>query len=173
MIQLSFQPAFDVYHTMFRFLRLRQVLNDAEVLHYDQLRIVDFYLLFFSRLEAVRLEPRHKFIKKLAAKSPSRYRYEHQPDDRFVFGRMKEIQRAAIRTLVFDGYFDQQKFEHNILAKIEKIVPGDLQCRIEEANISDSAAMSALAVLLREYSLSGQQGLKHRSGLLEYRYDAS
>jgi hypothetical protein len=50
MMQLSFQPAFDVFHTAFRFLRLRRLMAEGEEWHFDQLRIADYYLLFFYHM---------------------------------------------------------------------------------------------------------------------------
>jgi hypothetical protein len=172
MMQLSFQPAFDVFHTAFRFLRLRRLLENSEPWAYDQLRIADYYLLFFFRLEAVRLRPAHRSIKKLAARSPSRFRYEHQPDDKFVFARMKEIQRAAIKTLVLADYFDLAAYERNELVLGQNTESEALRSRLDDINGREIEVMNSLASLINDYSLIGIDGLKHRTGLLEYRYDA-
>jgi hypothetical protein len=58
MIQLSFQPAYDAYHTIFRLMRLRIVLTSAGPIPLDELRVLDFFLLFPYLIEHIRLMPR-------------------------------------------------------------------------------------------------------------------
>lgn len=168
---LSFQPAFDVLHTEFRFLRLRRLMTADVPWHYDQLRIADFYLLFFFRLEKVRLSPKHRGLRNLA-RELARQRYENQPDDHLLFNRMEQIQQAAVETLVSLGFFESTIFANEQLIETGLSEPEALSKRIEAENTCDARLMEALQSLVTEYELLGPDGIKARTGLLEFRYDA-
>lgn len=171
MNQLAFQPAFDVFHTEFRFLRLRRLMGADFIWQYDQLRIADFYLLFFFRLQNARLAPQHRSIKAQAKNCPQPS-YEKQPDDQILFSRMATIQRAAAETLVVNGFFDSAEFKLERLVETGKVEPEALCRRIDEINEEQTGRMEALSTLISSYDLLGENGLKARTGLLEYRYDA-
>lgn len=51
MTQLSYNEAFDPYHTVFRFLRLFFGCKLERAVPYDKFRILDFYLLHPYRLK--------------------------------------------------------------------------------------------------------------------------
>jgi hypothetical protein len=170
MTHIAFQPAFDVFHTAFRFLRLRRLIAESPW-HFDQLRIADFYLLFFFRLAEVRLSPKHRFIKRLAQEA-QRNRYEIQPADDVLFGRMRAIQAAAASTLVSAGYFELAAFETGFIEDTGLVEPIELLSRLEEATENDRAHLEAIQALVEGYELLGQDGLKARTGLLEFKYDA-
>lgn len=168
---LAFQPAFDVFHTEFRFIRLRRLMRKDMPLHYDQLRIVDFYLLFFFRLQDVRLTNAHRSIKKLARELSAR-RYENQPDDQLLFSRMEPIQRAAMDTLIANEFFDAEAFKRDFVVETDLKEPVALMKRIDDVNEQDVDIMESIRSLLNDYALLGPNGLKARTGLLEFRYDA-
>lgn len=168
---LAFQPAFDVFHTEFRLIRLRRLMSKDKPLHYDQLRIADFYLLFFFRLQDVRLTNTHRSIKKLA-RELSVYRYENQPDDQLVFSRMAPIQRAAMDTLIANKFFDAESFKRSFVVETDLREPAALLARIDEVNEREVNIMKSIRSLLNDYVLLGPNGLKDRTGLLEFRYDA-
>jgi hypothetical protein len=168
---LSFQPAFDVFHTQFRFLRLRRLMSADNPWRYQQLRIADFYLLFFSRLQDARLSPKHRALKKLARTSTGE-RYEHQPDDQLLFGRMERIQSAAAGALIAKSFFDSESFRSDLVVETAQREPARLAERIDIANSAEAEVLEAIQSLVTDYSLLGPDGLKARTGLMEYRYDA-
>lgn len=170
MNSLSFQPAFDVFHTMFRYLRIRDALNEATI-HRDQLRIADFYLAFFFRAEKIRLRPQDQTIRKIARRVGPPSLYQKQPDDGLLFARMAPIQQVSLKTLVHCGYFAPEHPGTSFVTKTDLSVPSDLQERILQANSSNEEVVEAIVKLIREYPLTGQNGLKSRTQLMEYRYD--
>jgi len=141
------------------------------VWHRDQLRIADFYLLFFFRLQSVRLAPKHKAVKALARKRAEN-RYEHQPDDHLLFDRMEPIQRAAIETLIAKSFFSVAPNNRDLLHETERAEPEALARRIDQINSTEVDVMEAIQSLVNDYELLGKNGLKDRTGLLEFRYDA-
>jgi hypothetical protein len=172
MIQLTYEPAFDAFHAAFRTLRLRPILRKEKPLHRDHVRIIDFYHLFPHRIEGIRLMPQHRKYRRLATAYENRRPYGEQPDDKLLFDRMEPLQLTAFDTLAAQKYIDADHWKKGELVSTSKPLPAELLTRISEANKSDAELEEFLAVLGSEYDLSGPNGLKARTGLLEHRHDA-
>jgi hypothetical protein len=84
---------------------------------------------------------------------------------------MEPMQLAAIETLVANQYFSAEAFDNDEIEATDKVVPIDIKERINALNSQEADLMSFLDVL-SQYPTSGDSGLKARTGLLEYRYDA-
>ncbi len=67
MIQLSYQPAFDPFHAIYRQLRVLSAIEPSKSLPVDHARILDFYLLFPFRISGIRLMPQHRRFRGLAS----------------------------------------------------------------------------------------------------------
>ncbi len=85
---------------------------------------------------------------------------------------MKPFQSVAIQSLASRSYLDPISLAKNEIAFTDKAVPAALSERISAANSDDKAVIEFLSALANEYELSGVGGLKDRTGLLEFRYDA-
>ena len=173
MIQLTYQPAFDPSHTVFRFLRLRQVVLAEVALPRDHLRVLDFYLMFPFRSDEIRVFPRHRKFKKLAQQYAGVRPYGDLPDDRVLFHRMSPIQGAALDTLAQKGLLDAQEYKRGIIAPTATTLPAPLQAKLEEANVQQKDLLDFLTALATDYDLLGSNGLKDRSGLMDFAYDAA
>jgi hypothetical protein len=172
MIQLTFQPALDPFHAVFRLFRLRSIIEQYGPLQRDHVRILDFYLLFPFRIDGIRLTPSHRKYRSLAVEYESKKPYGDQPEDRLVFSRMEPIQMCALGTLAAHGFFLLDRWELGEVATSAFSIPAPLMPRVAESNAGDSDLMTFLAVLASQYELLGVNGLKDRTKLLEYRYDA-
>jgi hypothetical protein len=172
MMQLTYQPAFDPYHTAYRLLRLREFVLQKRSLHEDQIKILDFYLLFPFRIEGLRLSPTHRKYRKLSSHYSGMKPYGELPDDRILFGRMGPLQIAALDTLAVKGLINGEFYETGTIAKTAEELHDALRARLAAANAAQSDLMEFLDVLASEYDLLGKDGLKDRSQLMEYRYDA-
>jgi hypothetical protein len=172
MMQLSFQPAFDPFHTVFRFLRLNEIFSTKEILFPDQLRILDFYLLFPFRIDEIRLPNQHRAFKQIAKKYENVRPYGNLPEDNVLFRRMKPIQYTALETLADRNFLDKDLFFTGKVKAGGKNVPLPLLIRIQEINEIDRDLINFLKFLVQEYPFMGVDGLKHRTKLMEYRYDA-
>jgi hypothetical protein len=170
MIQLTFHAAFDPLHTVFRVLRLRPLISKRGSLHRDHVRILDFYLLFPFRIGDIRLMPRHRKYKGLAKRFPEPY--GELPDDQSLFSRMELIQKAAMESLAKKNLIDPDKWVVGEVAATETKIPAELSSRVEQRNQEQKGLLELLDSLAGEYSLLGSDGLKSRTGLLEFRYDA-
>jgi hypothetical protein len=172
MIQLTFQPAFDPFHAVFRALRLRPTIVEHGALHRDQVRILDFYLLFPFRISGIRLAPQHRRYRKLAHDYEQNKPYRDQPDDGSIFGRMEPMQLTALDTLAKQNFIVSERWNLGEVAATRHAIPPVLESRIEEINAEESDLMLFLNILASEYEFLGPNGLKARTQLLESRYDA-
>lgn len=172
MIQLSYQAAFDPYHAAFRLLRLRDALKAKIVLHVDHIRILDYFMAFPSRLEMLRVTPKHRKLRNQALAFAGAKPYEQQPDDRVLLERMRSFQAVALQGLASRELVDEkQLLARNEVSFSGRLLADPLQQRIESLNAEASPLLKFIVALATEYVLGGVGGLKERSGLLEFRYD--
>jgi hypothetical protein len=172
MSQLTFQPSLDPFHAVFRFLRLRELFNNKNALSRDHSRILDFYLLFPFCIRTIRLARGHQKYKKLSDKYASLKPYGDQPDGPLMLQRMQPMQFAALETLAAQSYLDKQELQHDVVAATDRLVPQPIDERLSVLNSEQSDLLEFLSVLASEYEILGDSGLKARTGLMEYRYDA-
>jgi hypothetical protein len=171
MIQLSYQPAFDPFNAVYRILRPLPTIRRHGPLHRDQVRILDYYLLFPNRLAAIRMLPQHRGSKRLALRYEATKPYGEQPDDRTLFERMEPMQAAALQTLAEHNIVDPAELEIGLIKVADAPLAPELDQRIAAANKKDAELIAFLGVLASEYPLAGPNGLKDRTALLEFRYD--
>jgi hypothetical protein len=171
MIQLTFQPAFDPFHAVFRALRLRSFATVERALHRDHMRILDFYLLFPFRLKDIRLRQDDRKYRRLAAQYEQAKPYGDQPDDKSVFDRMEAMQLCAFDTLAKRQLINPEEWSNAQVVATPVPLALPLRERIAEVNAKDEQLLAFLEVLA-SYDLLGPSGLKHRTNLLESRYDA-
>jgi hypothetical protein len=67
---------------------------------------------------------------------------------------------------------DPNQWDWGEVAATGNPLPGELAERIDSANARDLELQAFLGVLASEYSLTGVNGLKDRTDLMEYRHDA-
>jgi hypothetical protein len=173
MMQLSYQPAFDPFHAVFRFLRMREAVIGDISLHEDHLKILDFFLLFPFRIPNIQFKQAHRGLRNLSRKFENMRPYGDLPEDKILFGRMNTMQDVALDTLSGKKLIDPAQLELGIVKSTSNEVPSAISNRIAEINTEESELVDLLIVLAREYALLGPDGLKRRSGLMEYRYDAA
>jgi len=171
MIQITFQAAFDPFHASFRFLRLLEITKDLGELTIDQARILDFYLLFPFRSGEIKLIAGHRKYKRVVSDFMHLKPYGELPSSFVLFSRMQTIQVAALDTLVDNGYLAADKYSHKIIRSTGKVVAPEIALRINELNAEQSNLVEFIRVLTSKYPIYGRDGLKSRTGLLEYRYD--
>ncbi len=173
MIQLTYQPAFDPFHAVFRILRMREALFNDIALHEDHVKILDFYLLFPFRISDIQFKQAHRKLRRLFKPFDDTRPYGDLPEDRVLFGRMNAMQDVALDTLSGKKLIEPAQLQLGMVKSTNDKAPETVLARISELNAKESHLMEILNVLAREYELLGADGLKKRSGLMEYRYDAA
>lgn len=169
MIHLSYHPAFDAFHCIFRLLRIKNREEFTEI-ELDKLRILDYYLLFPWRASSIRLAQKDIPIRKVAKNLESIEDYATLPVGGVLLERMRAAQVAALQTLADDKFIDIQKLQNNIVCFRKKEIPNELKKLIHERNSQEEEKMQIIDVL-NAYPLLGIDGLKDRTTLLEHKYD--
>lgn len=176
MIQLSYDSAYDPYHTAFRILRIC-AHSQASSFKIPQIRILDFYLNFPHFLEKFILDEAYKLprggtgqIKKINFKDfPEPY--SDLPDSRIIFRHMEIIQAAAMQTLCLRGFLDMEAYKQGTVQSSAAKIPDDLKQSLAKRNNEQKALMDFLVDFMGVIDLVGPKGLKARTHLLEHRYD--
>ena len=169
MIQLAFDPAFDPFHAAFRFLRQAAFIGDRH-LPITRSKLLDFFVAEPRRCLGIRLPPALKSAAKKAAECQVAT-YGHRPSAPSLFNRMSPMQDAAIQTLVIHGILDGDAFTRGFFALSENPLPPALADRVEKSNLDQFVLMDFLCNKLDNIPYDGINGLKHRTGIGEYRYD--
>lgn len=172
MMQLTYNETFDPYHAIFRFVRLHYACDISVRTPFDTLRILDFYLLFPFRIQAMRLFSDDTAWRKISKSYEDRAPYGSMPDDITVFSYMEPFQRAAVSSLVRSGHLVANAWDMNEIQFTKKQLPKTVTLRCTELNDQMKPVVEILCQLKTRYPLSGRDGLKDRTGLLEYRYDS-
>lgn len=165
MTQLVYHPAFDAYNALLRIARL--LLAFPAGLDVAALRILDFYLLFPEAISKARMTPQlRSAVKRLSAQP--RFPYDKVPASRSLFERMEAPHEAARQTLVSKGFI---KPTTGRMILQQSLLPTELLDLALEHNKNEEHLVSALVAIGEAFPTNGPNGLKDRSGLLEYRYD--
>lgn len=172
MTQLTYNEAFDPYHAAFRFFRLHLACDITNRVPFDTIRILDFYLLFPFRLQSMKFFDDDKGWRKVSKAYLEKAPYGAMPDDAAVFSRMEPFQRTAASSLVMSGYLTPDAWDRNEVQFTEEAIPDVLRFRCAELNTRMQDVVEILCQIRARYPLGGRDGLKDRTGLLEYRYDA-
>lgn len=165
---LVYHPAFDLSHGMFRMLRLLEA-SPKRQLKWDTFRILDLYYLFPHLLEAARLPRSMTKRKREFGKLGSKY--TRVPTPRMFIQQLRGIHESIARSLAAKGFIEPAQFDEGLLVRTEREIPPDLLHIF--ADNDDAALVEMLAVEVAAIPLTGGDGLKDRTGLLEHRYDAA
>jgi hypothetical protein len=143
-------------------------VNEIEV---DKARILDFYLIFPSLVSEIRMPHNYSVVKKEAKKYSNAYR--NPINTASTFRDMYEIQMAAIRCLAATGLIEILPLEKNLIMRTDKSIPdGLLLCMSDFLNAKEDI-YTFIINKLSKFPLTGKDGLKDRTNLMEFRYDFS
>lgn len=170
MIQIAYQAAYDPYHSCLRLLRLTMFAG-TRPLKVGEIRIADFYLLFPHFFGQVRLPPggQSRAKKNGLLKEPTTY--ARLPDPLTIFRHMAGIQEAALQTLTLQGLFDKEAFLDGFVKFGDVKAPDKLLDLINVRNHEDDVLLRFIFDTFLSIKFEGVDGIKARTGLMEYRYD--
>jgi len=165
---LVYHPALDAHHCMLRVLRLLHKAPGKK-LQIDQLRILDFYLLFPHLLTDVsvlrgQVAKKNKFAKRAS-------KYNRVPSPRMLMLRLREVQTAAVHTLASKGMLNEGGLRDGEVALADLVIGPELQALIDDQTPEDKEVVDYLSTQITRIPVAGSDGLKSRTGLLEHRYD--
>ncbi|KVT83340.1 ABC-three component system middle component 5 [Burkholderia ubonensis] len=163
---LIYHPAYDAYHCVFRMLLIAEHVKGLET---DKARLLDFYLVFPGLVRKIRLPDSLRELRAQAKKVVNVYR--DPVSEASTFQEMRHIQEAALRAIAASGLLEMGAFSAGYISRSKASLPSSLAEKLT-AFLEESGPI-ATGVLkgLSEIPLLGHDGLKHRTQLMEYRYD--
>ncbi len=164
---IIYHPAYDINHCAFRFINL---LSDIEThqLEWEKLQILDFYYVFPHFLMNISL-PRNQVATKqsLNISVP----YESLPDSRRLMFGLKALHNETARAMIAKGLFDKDLYLKNIIKLDINKIPEKLIFKINNNEKRKTQWYKLIVQVLGNCNLSGKNGLKNRTQLMEYNYD--
>ncbi len=171
---ITYNPAFDLYHSIFRMAHIIRFMDDDECLEIDKVRIWDFYILFPDKVHNIHLKQKDKELRDIRKNTLKKLNnpYEYQGDNHKLFEWIKPAQVSALNCLVSCGILDKEKYLSGRVCISNRSALTEFINKAGELSERERNALKFLRALSRFMPLTGPDGLKKRTELLEYRYDA-
>lgn len=163
---LVYNPVFDAYHCIFRLLAVLERRPSIEV---DALRILDFSLCFPSIVATFKLPKELAALKVIAKKAHNPYRDAMGANRLFL--SLRPTHDGALACLAAAGFITPKELAAGRATRTATSLPLDLHERCAALVASETFFFEQIASKLLELPLLGPNGLKDRSGLMEFRYD--
>lgn len=167
---LIYHPAFDANHCLYRIVTILYSSQKTEV-SWSLLRLLDFYYLFPAQLKKISPWPNQiSKYKKLLRNIPEQY--EDISNSSRVFYDLEKFQKTAVLELIAKGIISKESFEEGKVCLVDGALPNSFVEYIENNEFFYKDEFKIIIEALPTVDLNGPQGLKKRSGLMEYIYDA-
>lgn len=166
---LMYHPAQDINHCVYRILLITE-FSEHERLSIDLYRLIDFYTLFPSLLKLIAHFPspihRHKG-KFTEIPEP----FESLKNTKRILYELEQLQSIAIQNLLAKNLLDSQSVKNGYLKRTNKVLPESFVRAIYESRLVSEEWFKVLINEFPKAKFMGSNGLKARTGLMEYRYD--
>lgn len=167
---IIYHPAYDVNHCLYRILLGLETSVHKEF-DWSLFRLMDFYVLFPHLLKEIKpfpvaLQPFKKIVKSIPDS------YENLPNTKRILFELEAIQNSAVQNLMAKGLVSVSKFEKQIIARTTEGLPESLSEKLSSDSRVDEEWYRLVVNELPLSEFEGKKGLKARSKLMEYKYDA-
>ena len=171
---ITYNKAYDLYHTIFRFIQLLGRFEKNTVLEIERVRIWDFYLLFPNKIKDIRLKQKESDIRKIRNRfiKDSKNPYEIVPVERRIFEKLKPYQLSALNCIASYGIIDKASLNQQCIRIINKEILDDFVKQLDRVSIKEQNVIALMTTHFNQISLFGTDGLKNRTNLIESKYDA-
>ena len=159
----------DVFHCVFRFLSILKLSENSKI-ELDRLKIVDFYFVFPHLLTNTTL-PRVAGSSKIKKRAQTlSVPYENLPSRKILFSEMGDFQSQALDILRAKQLLNVD--ESNNVSLGSSFHSPEIITFLNESTYASSDFYKNVVQVLLKCNLYGPNGLKSKTGLMEYRYDA-
>lgn len=169
-MQVSYEPSFDANHAAFRILRLHAGWPEGGA-ELSCVLICDLYTVFPHFVASCRVQRDHVRLRNLVVKQYGGAASRRLPDPATLLSMMRPYQHAALRALAQARFLSDSHLDQGLVKRGSLDLPEEVRTLIEERNSEQAELYGLLRVLISTYSSMGSDGLKSRSGLMEFRYD--
>lgn len=167
---LIYDPALDPYHSAIRILAIATAAKTKQLeLTLDAARIADYFLIYPSKIIHFTFPTQFKGIRTAAKEAENPYR--QTVGNKSTFERMRPIFLSALGGLVAAGFIDADELKRGILDLLDVKIPDDLAAAVERFETRQTAVGKFVLSEMIAMRPNGDSGLKHRSKLIEHRYD--
>lgn len=167
---LIYDPALDPYHSAIRILSIAMSSAKRQIeLSVDAARIADYFLVYPYKMIGFRFPAEHRSIR--AAVKETENHYRQALGTRAAFERMRPIFFAALSGLVAANLIDVAGLKRGILGLTESDIPDDLAAAVARFQERQTVVGRFVLSDLLAMPPNGNNGLKHRSSLIDHRYD--
>ncbi len=159
----------DVFHCMFRILSIIHLL-DGKKIEVDRLKIIDFFFVFPHLISEVKL-PRAKGSVGLKKEAKTfTVPYENLPSNKILFSEMGDFQLQALDILRSKEIIEF--LGGGWLTVGSSFYNETIKTLVADNKLTSRFFYNELVKVLFGCTLHGNNGLKSKTGLMEYRYDA-
>lgn len=170
---ITYNPAFDLYHSIFRMGHIIMGVDDDELMEVERVRIWDFFLLFPDKLHSISLRLEETNIREMRNQIEKQNNpYENCGDVRKFFEWIKPYQTSALSCLVSYGILSKEEYINGNVLISNRQKLDDFVARAGNITDRQQQVLDFLCDFTRHMSLTGEYGLKYRTHLLESKYDA-
>ncbi|WP_438578500.1 ABC-three component system middle component 5 [Aeromonas sobria] len=164
-----YHPAQDINHCVYRLLLILEC-SKHKYFNIDLYKLIDFYILFPHLIKLIKPLPKSisKFRKDFANIPDS---YESIRNSKRIFHDLENLQSTAVKNLLAKDFLDKEAFEHGVIKRSKKLLPEHFSEKIQSARLYKQEWFRVLINEFPNSKLIGSNGLKFRTGLIEYRYD--
>lgn len=166
---LIYNPAFDIYHCIFRILTALSILPNKEY-KIEVVRIIDFYILFPHLFSELSLPQSYRKLKDSLKRLKTNY--NDIPNHKRLYVDLYGLQIQGLHYLASIGVISELKLKEALVVRTSLKLSDTLSDTISQA-CSENPLVKEMILALGEMPLNGQAGLKARSGLMEHRYDVT
>lgn len=165
---MLYHPFKDCNHCLYRLLSVLVAINNPIAV--EKLRVIDFYYLFPYFLKTIEPWPSDimaykKFIKEIDAP------FECLPNKAKLFFDLNQLQTQAIYYLASKGILSVTELQEGSAVLIDEKIPREILNTIGKDYFPNGNVFKILTEAIPLTKWSGPNGLKKRSGLMEYKYD--
>ena len=167
---LIYDPALDPYHCAVRILALVNSSTEMNIeLTVDATRIADYFLSYPYKMLDFTFPAEFRGIRTIAKETQNPYR--HTSGDKVAFERKRPIFIAALSGLIAADLVDAHALKQGIVKSTALEIPPPLAHAVSLFQDRQTDVGKFLLSDFLRLPTNGSNGIKHRSGLLEYRYD--
>lgn len=170
---IIYNQAFDLYHAIHRLLLFLNKLDEGSSIEIDRMRIWDFYLLFPNQIHNIRLKRDDDEIRRFRRDLIKRTKnpYDEIPENRKVFEKIRPYQMTAINCIASYGIIDKDDLRTDQISIINKSRILEYVKHMGEVSEKDNNIIILMTSYFLTLKLSGADGLKDRTNLIESKYD--
>lgn len=164
-----YHPAYDANHCVFRTLLILEH-TVHEVIDLELYRLLDFYILFPHLLKHICPLPAElRAYKRLLSKIPDPF--ESMLNTKRIMYELESLQTVALHNLLAKQLIDIDSFKSKQIRRTSEAIPPDLSAAIQSSEQAQNEWFRMVVNELPLINFGGKNGLKKRTGLMEFRYD--